>query len=807
MIQNCGNQEQNQPVMTASLHTDFKLGGEIGRRLAAVTEQWIIPAPAANPAMLAMFRDRDRKPYLVWNAWSGFYAGGYLTYAVQILRLTGDSRLRSHLERFVKELCACQDIDGYLGCWPKEFRLVNNRPPNSRVTPQSQNINSTWDCFAHYYIMIGLLFWSEVSDDDKTLHAAIKIADLFCNIFLGENKKRLVDTGSTEMNLAPIHSLCLLYRKTGEPRYLSLAKQILGEFAAQDADGKPLAGDYMHAPLAGKEFYQTPKPRWESLNPIMGLVELYYLTGDCSCRMAFEALWWSMLKGDRHNNGGFTSGEQATGDPFAVGSIETCCTVTWMTMSVEMLRLTGNSVVADELELSMLNSGLGLISASGCWVTYNTPMDGTRIASPNDETAFQARPGGNELSCCSATGPRALGLLCEWGLLLTGNGLVLNYYGAGTIKTSLPSGNMVSIIQETDYPRNGIINLSISTEQAETFTIALRIPYWSSNTRIQVNREWQENVKSGEYFRMARQWTTGDTIRMEMDFHLQFWQHPPTFQYIESNDWETEWVLGGPVKNRGWSPAGLSPGDLQLDNAKTMAEIIGSCQAQPLHCTSALGVIEFKNIFGNAGAHAAAWCFTEIDVPADGDIPLMLGCDYWTTCLVNGEKVAEFFGVKQRQFSLVISLKAGLNLVGFRITAGAFGWSLTIAKGAFMPKEAGTKTAFKNYVSIYRGPVLLAYDARFNESDYTPYNIPVLIKPELEIVPEWDKVPSDNPLVLVEGKDVDGNPVRYCDFASAGGTGNYYQSWVPVGFICPDAEFSRTNPRRSAPVDNYEKIQ
>src|SRR4030095_7136163 len=135
---------------------------------------------------------------------------------------------------------------------------------------------------------------------------------------------------------------------------------------------------------SGQEFFETPKPRWESLHPILGLAELYTITGEERFRQAFEHWWWSIVKLDRHNNGGFSSGEQAQGNPYHPGAIETCCTIAWMAMSVEMLRLTGNSIVADELEMSTLHSVVRLHSPTGRWVTYNTPMDGRRIPSTED---------------------------------------------------------------------------------------------------------------------------------------------------------------------------------------------------------------------------------------------------------------------------------------------------------------------------------------------------------------------------------------------------------------------------------------
>ena len=97
----------------------FALEGPVEGYLQNVTRQWLLPAPEANPAMLAMFRDRDRRPYRDLLPWSGEFAGKYLTGATGVLRLTGDPELKRHLERFVRDLIACQDADGYLGPFPR----------------------------------------------------------------------------------------------------------------------------------------------------------------------------------------------------------------------------------------------------------------------------------------------------------------------------------------------------------------------------------------------------------------------------------------------------------------------------------------------------------------------------------------------------------------------------------------------------------------------------------------------------------------------------------------------------------------
>jgi hypothetical protein len=370
--------------------------------------------------------------------------------------------------------------------------------------------------------MIGLLLWHEATEDPGALEAARRIGDALCERYLGDKRPRLAETGNSEMNLAPIHSLCLLYRKTGVSDYRELALQILDEFQATDAEGQFLAGDYLRGPLSGQEFYQLPKPRWESLHPIMGLAELYRLTGRAELKAAFERIWWSIAELDRHNNGGFSSGEQAQGNPYHPGAIETCCTIAWIALSVEMLRLTGNSIVADELELSTLNAVMGLHSASGRWATYNTPMDGVRIASAQ-EIVFQSREGSPELNCCSVNAARGFGMVGDWAVMQDEEGLRLNWYGPGTITTSLPSGESMTLSQETSYPWDNIILLTVHLDKPIRSTLRLRIPHWSERTVVRVNGEPVTGAMPGTYLKLQRTWSPGDRIEMELDFSLHFW--------------------------------------------------------------------------------------------------------------------------------------------------------------------------------------------------------------------------------------------------------------------------------------------
>lgn len=490
----------------------FELGGVMQEYLAALTEHWLLPMPENNPAVLQMFADRDAEPHRTLLPWSGEFAGKYLTGAVQVLRVTGDARLKTQLASFVARLVVLQAEDGYLGPYDREHRL--NCAPHAHILWQAE----TWDIWNHYHIMLGLLLWHEDTGDAAALACVEKIADLLVRKFLNTGT-RIVDAGGKtylEMNHGVLHALTLLYQVRPKPVYLALARQIVDEFE------DPRAGDFMRVALGGREFHEGPKPRWESLHSIQGLAQLHVITGEARYREALERLWWSIVKLDRHNNGGFSSGERAHGNPYHQAAIETCCTVAWAALSADMLALSGDSIVADELELSTFNQVLGYQHRSGYHCTYNTPMEGIRRKS-TDELKFQSLSGSEQVSCCSANAPRGFGLISDWALMEDERGLVVNWYGPATMSARV-RGVGVSLEQATEYPRAGAIRLRVNPEQPFAFALALRIPHWSRQSAVRINGAIVPGVKAGIYCRIERTWTAGDVVELSLDLSLHYWR-------------------------------------------------------------------------------------------------------------------------------------------------------------------------------------------------------------------------------------------------------------------------------------------
>lgn len=489
-------------------------GGVVGERLRTNLNGWLWQALDANPGMLEAFYMRehedvtDKAGEISKVMWYGEFAGKYLQSAVLAWRIDPKEETRGICERVVRGLAGAQGGDGYLGVWNRKLRLTGFEDALSGEKYQH------WDVWGHYHCMLGLLMWYDAAGSEEALAVCRRAADFLYGSFPGQGRGVLT-CGWSEMNLAVSHVLALLYQRTKEEKYLEFALRIVDEWPK---DG---AGDYLESALRGTPFWQTPKPRWESLHCIQTMTELYRITGEEKYKRALVAIVDSIRATDRHNTGGFTSGEQAKGSPYLFEPIETCCSVAWSVLLTDALALTGNSRYADEIELTYFNAILGGQHPSGRWWTYSTPMSGVKKASAHD-IVFQARQGSPELNCCSVNGPRGLAHLIEWAMTTDERAVTLNYYGESVLQTIAPSGSKVELIQHTEYPFAGKVRIRLCMESEERFKLKLRIPGWSKDTRLSVNGK-DCSAQAGTYAELDRLWKNDDEIMLELDMRLHGW--------------------------------------------------------------------------------------------------------------------------------------------------------------------------------------------------------------------------------------------------------------------------------------------
>lgn len=92
--------------------------------------------------------------------------------------------------------------------------------------------------------------------------------------------------------------------------------------------------------------------------------------------------------------------------------------------------------------------------------------------------------------------------------------------------------------------------------------------------------------------------------------------------------------------------------------------------------------------------------------------------------------------------------------------------------------------------SVYRGPLLLAFDTLHNEADID--KLPEMDASQMKGIAE----PSGRrfaPWVLLKFTGADGQSFRLCDFATAGAYGTHYKTWLPVRGVKP-ASYDRRRP-------------
>ncbi len=440
--------------------------------------------------------------------WYGEFVGKLLNGMAYSYKATAEKDLVSAANEIIADLAMAQGDDGYLGVFIG----------NARYSLAFDN----WDLWNQYHCISGLLEWYKLTKNPTALDVAKKALDCIYNTF---KDRSYIVAGGFETNRGIAHGYAQMYQATGEQKYLNEAIRIIEEDCKHNGNGW-----YPYA-IAGKDFVNSNCQRWEVLHIVMTLGILYEETGNKEYYEVMGTVWESVLKTDIHNAGTFTTNEGAHGNPYDDGVVETCCTIAWAAFTNEYYKYNQSVRLADELERSYLNGILASLLDNDKYCTYNTPMngfvgsafgyDGRKVSSQQD-IAFQYNTASPDMNCCQANYARGIGQISEWALMTGENALYLNYYGTSSIQT-LIDGKAITLTQETEYPLNGAVKLTVSGLEEDTaFTLKLRIPTWSYGSKVTYDGIVSV-AQSGEYFEITKTWKNGDTVLIDIAFSFTYW--------------------------------------------------------------------------------------------------------------------------------------------------------------------------------------------------------------------------------------------------------------------------------------------
>ena len=93
--------------------------------------------------------------------------------------------------------------------------------------------------------------------------------------------------------------------------------------------------------------------------------------------------------------------------------------------------------------------------------------------------------------------------------------VTVNFYEASTLQL-VAGGVRTQIVQETRYPLDGKVLLTVAPERPVPLELRLRIPAWCKSYRAALKGKPSEVANpAGDYLTISRLWQKGDTVEIE----------------------------------------------------------------------------------------------------------------------------------------------------------------------------------------------------------------------------------------------------------------------------------------------------
>jgi hypothetical protein len=225
------------------------------------------------------------------------------------------------------------------------------------------------------------------------------------------------------------------------------------------------------------------------------------------------------------SGGRFSGDEHLSGKSPAQGT-ELCSVVEYMFSLEELYEIFGNNTLADRLELLAYNSLPGTTTPDMWAHQYDQQANQVVVSgvkrdwSTNGDFSniYGLMP---NFACCLANMHQGWPKFVESMWMATNdNGLALVTYGPSIVKAKVGKGTEVTITEETNYPFNGSVKLTINTGKTIVFPIDLRIPEWADSTTIKFKGK-TVGVKNISTYKLKERWKDGDQVLIELPMKLR----------------------------------------------------------------------------------------------------------------------------------------------------------------------------------------------------------------------------------------------------------------------------------------------
>ena len=424
--------------------------------------------------LLRYIEGQPNKPYLYLVGDIGKWIEG----CAYVLKKYPDPELQQWVDHFIEEFS--QAVDQRTGYY---HPFISNLQPNMRWQ------NRNW----HELYLAGHMFeaavaYAESTGNDKLLKMACKFADYIEKIFVKDQSAAFATDGHEEVELALIR----LGNYTGEQRYLDLAKHFVDMRGNNDKDqpisaDRTMGVDQSHCPAREQEDARGHAVRANYYYTGMADVAIHFQ--DEELLAACERVWNSMVNRRQYITGGLGSTHRCEGFtidydlPNLSAYSETCAGIAFIFFAHRMAQLTGDAKYSDAAERVLYNAFLSSTSLDGLEFFYENPLEVsprllTRDKDHNKKQEKMPQPHRSKVFSTSCCPPNITRLYASIGgyLYMTGEDTIyVNHYMATEAQIKL-AGREVALKQDTEYPANGRIKLTV--KGAKGLKLAVRLPAW-----------------------------------------------------------------------------------------------------------------------------------------------------------------------------------------------------------------------------------------------------------------------------------------------------------------------------------------
>ncbi|QNU19114.1 MULTISPECIES: glycoside hydrolase family 127 protein [Geobacillus] len=454
----------------------------------------------------------------------------WLEAVAYLLEEKRDSELEALADDVIELLGRAQQPDGYLNTY------YTVKEPGKRWT----NLRDNHELYCAGHLIEAAVAYFQATGKRRFLDIMCKYADYIGTVFgRGEGQIPGYD-GHQEIELA----LLKLYEATGNENYLKLSQYFIDQRGQQphyfdqekEARGetKPFWYDggyrYHQAHIPVREQKQAVGHAVRALYMYTAMAGLAAKTGDESLKQACQTLWENVTKRQMYITGGVGSsafGESFTFDfdlPNDTVYAETCASIALVFWARRMLELEMDGKYADVMERALYNGTISGMDLDGKRFFYVNSLEVWPKACERHDKRH-VKPVRQKWFSCACCPPNLARLIASIGHYIysqTSDALFVHLYVGSNIQTEI-GGRSVEIVQETNYPWDGTVRLTVSAESAQEFTLGLRIPGWCRGAEVTINGENVDIApltKKG-YAYIRRVWRQGDEMVLHFSMPVE----------------------------------------------------------------------------------------------------------------------------------------------------------------------------------------------------------------------------------------------------------------------------------------------